>query len=959
MAWYCFWVPKKEGETWRLVLSSERPKLAPDKAEFITALDVDYDFSDENYPQEKVKYQGDFYLDFDSEDINETIGKVKEFLAHLRDEKEVDLDQLRYYASGKKGFHIEIPVACFNAKPSPSGYAFLPAIYKEMALSMYHDTMDMVVYSAKKGRLWRVPNHLRFGGKTYKVQLTAQEVLDMTADFYAKVVMVPRPALPVAAPTLNGALGTLWASGKDKVERRMKSMGERKGEQDLSKRFNKTVPESIERLMAGEGIKAGTGFQNIATQLAIIANGYTWECDDFIARCKGLIENHVGDSSRYRTAGQRRAELKRMYGYMHDNPTYVFSPGAVRSLVEGHAPDLSPETPLGVAEDGTSYLGVTLGMDFNKGGIYKLTDEGHRSLVSPVGITNVSYLVDLKTRESMGYDADFYIHGEFKARSRITMNHLSSKSRFQGMISSVTGQSCQVTDPQVNGLVSIFYKKAEQEGGGVVYVVSHEGLDIVHLPTGERDIIWVEERGVLSKLGKSYMYSGGVYGGTDHPYKTDLLSAPSIPPLSGKREGVDYLEDDQVKVLKDDLHHLLRMNSNENLAKVIGWGIACFLCPALRLTHDQQFPVLHLYGTAGAGKSTTVRAMTRFHGHTSPPELVIAGSSTVAPMLVKAVSTSSLPFVIDEYKPSELATHHLDAITMMLRSVFDAGSAQRGRVVRDNGDSQVVTPSFKQTAPVAFISEQREGDSAILQRSIVVPLNPQDNLKHASHAEALASGGGGRLFGSIGRLLVEYLIFSDAVSPEVIRGRVGEYEKQLEATINGPASDRPRYGIAVALTGLRFFKAGLSLVFGDEFNARLDELTESLLVPAEGSRSHVVTRIRPAIITVLDQISQMSENVGAAEDRRLIPYRDYAVTDDYVEISAKYCFQKYSYLVRAAGDRRLFSSGEAFCAALDQYVGATLVLDPAPGMRNVYRLDYRQLEQDGVERFRVPQKNET
>ena len=204
MAWYCFWVPKKEGETWRLVLSSERPKLAPDKAEFITALDVDYDFSDENYPQEKIKYQGDFYLDFVSEDINETIGKVKEFLTHLRDEKEVDLDQLRYYASGKKGFHIEIPVACFNAKPSPSGYAFLPAIYKEMALSMYHDTMDMVVYSAKKGRLWRVPNHLRFGGKTYKVQLTAQEVLDMTADFYAKVVMVPRPALPEAAPTSPG-----------------------------------------------------------------------------------------------------------------------------------------------------------------------------------------------------------------------------------------------------------------------------------------------------------------------------------------------------------------------------------------------------------------------------------------------------------------------------------------------------------------------------------------------------------------------------------------------------------------------------------------------------------------------------------------------------------------------------------------------------------------------------------
>jgi len=64
-------------------------------------------------------------------------------------------DNVRIFATGKKGFHVEVPAEIFQTKIAKGGLTGLPAIYKEMAFSMFVDIMDWRVYSARKGRMWR------------------------------------------------------------------------------------------------------------------------------------------------------------------------------------------------------------------------------------------------------------------------------------------------------------------------------------------------------------------------------------------------------------------------------------------------------------------------------------------------------------------------------------------------------------------------------------------------------------------------------------------------------------------------------------------------------------------------------------------------------------------------------------------------------------------------------------
>ena len=950
MTWYCYWSAKKQA-TWQLALATERPSIiASGKAEFTTALDLDQDLDSEGIEQDKVRYNGPFYLDFDSGDISETISQANVFLAHLEECYALDLNQIALYASGKKGFHIEIPQKLFVSKPSHTGYLHLPAIYKEMSFAMYHDTLDMSVYTAKKGRMWRCPNFKRPDTGTYKVQVTLAEMQEMTDEYYGKVISVPRPCFPINPETVCNKLELLWAQCRDKIERATKRGASKKRDAGILAKADGKAPPTLAKLMNGEGIKDGAGFQQIATQLAIAAHGLNLSCEDFLKGCQGLCENHVGDGDRYRSVGQRRKELARMWHYMEGNPTYDFSGAAIRALVDGPAPDLMVGSETDIGEDGKSDLAITLGMTMDKTGIYKLTEDGFKQRVSVVGISNLRYLQDLKTGDAIGYDADLYVEGRFRQTKRITMDYLLSKNRFQALTGSVSG-SCQITDTQVNALIDVFRRTAERNGGDTVYVVNREGLDVVRLPDDRYDNVWVDDRFVLSKLGIQYGYLNGLYGGESLPFGTDLMSAPRILGSRDKpQEYVVYLNADEIDRLKKDLNNLLRMNTPMNVAKILGWIIACFLCPSLR-KEFHRFPLLQLFGPSGAGKSTTIRAFARFHYHRNVPMIVSASNSTLAPLSTKVTGTSSLPLIVDEYKPSEMMHSTVNALRGILRDSMDGIRMQRGRVSRESGDSQVVTQAQEQVAPIVFISEQMETQKAIVERSLIVPLTEHDNTTHSKYAYAL--GESPKYFGSVGRYIVERLIFDEKVSPERIADRVGEFQEQIGAFMRETHKDRPIYAMAVAAAGLDFFRWILQRLFDDEFNEILSTLLKQLTDPPEERRKYMAPVIKAEIVQVFNTLAHLSQFDTPSEERRLMPGKDYGVGLDYVELQSRNCFMKYRLYCRATGETALYNSSDAFKAALEAYSGSTKVVDSPLGNANVYRLDMRRLyEIDGVDEFK-------
>jgi hypothetical protein len=179
------------------------------------------------HESECARYRGPFYIDWDArDDIEFAITKANQFLTKLQD-LSVDLDSIRFYCSGGRGFHAEIPAELFMEAMPPEGIEKLPRIYCEMVWQLYVDTIDVNVYSTGRGRMWRTPNVQRENGK-YKVPITAAELRAMTPESYEEYVKAPRAMPDLMAPVFNKYLAEIFQNAKKKS--RAKAEGENRAE---------------------------------------------------------------------------------------------------------------------------------------------------------------------------------------------------------------------------------------------------------------------------------------------------------------------------------------------------------------------------------------------------------------------------------------------------------------------------------------------------------------------------------------------------------------------------------------------------------------------------------------------------------------------------------------------------------------------------------------------------------
>src|SRR4051812_42900064 len=130
-SWFYYLQPNGGEEAWECCLADQREQvIAQRKPRFVTVLDLDSPIDDSMSREQidAVKYRGPLYFDFDGTDIDTVKDKFQQFLGKLA-ELEVDLDMVRLYATGGRGFHVEVPVEIFNAKPPKQGVAKLPLVY--------------------------------------------------------------------------------------------------------------------------------------------------------------------------------------------------------------------------------------------------------------------------------------------------------------------------------------------------------------------------------------------------------------------------------------------------------------------------------------------------------------------------------------------------------------------------------------------------------------------------------------------------------------------------------------------------------------------------------------------------------------------------------------------------------------------------------------------------------------
>lgn len=314
----------KDTDQLRALLEGDTPPEFRTILGIVGAPDFDHLTADE---VRAVRYVGPWYADLDGP-LEEVVPAFKALLAKLG-ALGLDLGAVRLYATGGRGFHLEVPAACFVPGGLPvEGVAGLPAIYREMAFSLHVECMDMRVYSARKGRMWRVPNRQRANGR-FKVPLTLAEAQDVTPETYGALCSAPRAFPALAAPTFAPGLGALWITTKDKLAR-VKPRRNTGGA--LRQRFGAALPPSIAALCRGE-IPARGGWNVIALQLGTLAHEQCLTEEALVTACKGLIERHQSDGSRYDTPRKREAELRRMFAYLDGNVCYSADVGGLRSIL--------------------------------------------------------------------------------------------------------------------------------------------------------------------------------------------------------------------------------------------------------------------------------------------------------------------------------------------------------------------------------------------------------------------------------------------------------------------------------------------------------------------------------------------------------------------------------------------------------------------------------------------------
>lgn len=914
MAWYFYWQQTPES-AWTIADARDRQKIIEDnQPPFVTALDLNAEITDE-MPREElddIHYRGDLYFDFDSEDIEEATTQFNKFLSKLT-EIEIDLRQVELYASGGKGYHVVVPARIYIEKPHSAGYKFLPQIFKEIAQELYVDCLDMRVYSARKGRMFRTVNVLRPNGK-YKVPLSVQEARTMTPDLYEQLTSAPRQAFQINEPVFNPTLARYFNDARRKVSDAIKKRRNSKADEKLVAQFNGQLPDSVKKIASGEHVKEGVGFQNLATQIAITFNALGISEEDMLKECEGLIANHQSDGYRYNTPAKRRKELSRMYHYMKDNPCYEFSAGAIKSVLAPGTPtpDLNPpvDDPHGALEEdeelGLDEEGVYKGVRFNRNGIFvrrwdKDSKEYFVVKVSELGLDDVSILQDLETRERVGYEYSAYLYGQFKAKRRVGMSSINSANALQQAIGNPESAGIQLTDAQAKALMDVMRRKAEVKGK-VVTTVPREGVDYIPLPnteteTGQNEIIYAGPHalGVLTSKSPEGSYRLQTVNGQDGELKSDLISAPK---LLGSTEEVRFFDT------------FFNLHSTEVSARVIGYYLACFLAQIIR--HEfRQFPVLQVFGQAGAGKTSYNILASNLHYYHKQPVTWAANAVTPFALTSLLQSSGSIPILFDEFKTQELGIRRTHEFLMIIRNNYTGNSGGKGRVNRDNSVSSLSISQSASVAPLVFLAESLETQTAIMDRAVSV-LMPE--RKEGSSDEFHECVQNRKILGQLGHLLVRKALGMDV---ESMSKQLKGFEKQVEANAPKNTGARPIFNNAVILTGLEFGRQTMETVYGDHFNETFERFKDEIIGNIEIS----LPENKSEGTKVLDTLAYMT----ALEDSNplqlvlnvdYMPSFDEVTGDPCVDIHLRNAWDKYARYRRAQGEQPLYPSEGAFVTAL-------------------------------------------
>ena len=947
MAWYFYYQIKGGEEAWAPELAESRQIITQTKSpRYATALDIDRLIASDT-PREEVMqahYRGNFYIDIDvSEEYGgpaKAILQTNKLLENFNDAG-VDTRCFKLFASGGKGFHIDIPTQMFVQKPNARGYQKLPMIYKLMIEDFMVDYVDTSVYSARRGRQFRCVNVKR-ENERYKVQITIEELRDMTAAQYVEITAAPRMVFEPRLPVYSSALALSFSKAKDKAETMAKKAMRSALKPEEISRWQQHLPTEITRLLNADGILPESGFQQIATQLGIVAVGLGWSESQLVEKATTLIDKHVSDSRRYNTPEKRRRELGRMFDYFSSNGDYYeLAIPPLKALLE-QRDDVAPEDG-GETEQDSVTGSMAMGLKITRHGIFKTNEDQRVVKASSMGMEGITLLIDASTGMGLGFSANIFSDSALKGNYMIPMDTFTSRNAMAKFAAATAAAPMNITDQQAGGVMWAANQMA-LKSGNVKYLANREGVDVIehlHCPNeeGKFDIVYMSGEAssncIYSRLNHQYQVRSS--GNDSVTPKSDLFRAP---PLKSTPEAIEFFD------------ALFKINTPQTVGKLLGWTVACFFKQLVHIKW-KQFPLLQVYGMAGCGKTRTCELMARMHHYRKHVDVKQASGMTAHAIKSRLAGSASIPVLLDDMRMNTMDRREKHIMETFMLGAYNSAIAENGTVRKDTGNSFLDIRQYNLGAPVAFLSETVVGESRIIARSLIVPMRMSDRGSLQAWNRVYLDQSG--IMGSLGWTIAQ----------AVTRGELADLYASVNGFIDkvkeafgelGTDTDRQQYNLAVTLAGLDLLRAVLShkdIGFGNMYTDRINALIEVLLDPANET-----------IIKDMDETSRVINTMAfltkeeQPELYRLVYGTDYTVAETTIDIKLQNAFSKYLIYNRSIGVRPWIPDYTRFLAAMRHYTGVVdrfcmdnRTLKDSPGT-DVFRLNKDALYRSGVDTFR-------
>lgn len=967
-----FYYYQTEGgdEDWKVVPVADVAALKPHMYRTVLSIDTPPTDSTTKEGYAAIKYSGPLYFDLDDAASPASTAKHLVKLIENLKAKDVNEDCLEVYASGGKGFHLLIDQGVFIEKPA-KGYAFLPAIYKELAFELSVASMDFRVYSARKGRMFRCPNVLRPNG-LYKVQITVEEVRKIAAmekaaaeDYYKVLCANPREPFPVEKSPRAFGLQALFEACRKKVD----GAG-RKAAKAKPVELPDELP-SFEAMLRGEGIRSDAGFHPIALQVAITAHARGMTDDELVEAAAGLIENHNGDGYRYNTPDKRRRELRRMWEYTEDNPCYSYAPNAIRSLLTHQAPDLAgvevtaEEVQEGIANPEES------GDEFSHAGVM-ITDagvsipvEGGLKKALALGFMETTEMLSATTGKSSVLQSRIIGPGgrDLGVQS-IELDAFNSASSLNKTVMPF-GQVFAGNDAQARGVYLRLVERARR-GGRRMYVLNREGVDIVKMPFHIEDrvksgvLVYADREDVLKPdSAMDFQDFGLKFVGFPNPlgiFQSDL----------SKCKRLAELDDQERETLRQTVWDALRCQTPGYVGKLLGYFVACHFRMIFHDVYD-QFPLLHVAGAAGAGKTSMLKLFANLHYNLQEPKM-LTPSSTIFAIKEAVASSASIPLIIDEYKPHEMKPGLHDMFKLMLRDCYNCREVSRGGGSRESSDYRVLQTA-QLSAPVVFVAEAAESEPAVMERSVLLTLVKPSAAQASQYFKYFDAARSNRQYlGVLGAFLAKTIVngynsellrkefdpIYDDTRKELMLGGEGADMSFEQRRSRASTKERTVYNYAVLRFGLQKIGKVFSKLFAkDENDARRESvmgLIDQMYETATSTVSELQAQTMPEWMKVFNSLSLMA----ATDDMAswfIKRGRHYLITDSergpVLEISARECYMKYRMFCGATHEKPLFPSEQAFLHAIGHLPSRVEASGELNNGAGVYAFDLEELRLQG------------